>query len=91
MVVVSEATLHSETLPKRNYVTGIYLIWYIPCDLVKRSFPTCQNPPCTVDKIREPVQIQMLSQLDLESKGQGHSKIQKPMPKGAKNMSPKKN
>ena len=32
----------------------------------------------------------MLSQLDLESKGQGHSKIQKPMPWGTKNMPPKK-
>ena len=33
----------------------------------------------------------MLSQLDLESKGHGHSKNQKPMPWGTKNMPPKKN
>ena len=32
-----------------------------------------------------------LSQLDLESKGQSHSKNQKPMPWGTKNMPPKKN
>ena len=33
----------------------------------------------------------MLSRLDLESKGQGHSKNQKPMPWGTKNMPPQKN
>ena len=33
----------------------------------------------------------MLSWLDLESKGQGHSKNQKPMHWGTKNMPPKKN
>ena len=33
----------------------------------------------------------MLSRLDLESKGQGHSKNRKPMPWGTKNMPPKKN
>ena len=46
-----------------------------------------QNPPCTLDKIREkPIPMTKLSQLDLESKGQGHSKIQKTMPQGAINM-----
>ena len=33
----------------------------------------------------------MLSWLDLESKGLGHSKNQKPMPLGTKNLPPKKN
>ena len=33
--------------------------------------------------------IKTLSRLDLESKGQGHSKKQKPMPWGTKNMPPK--
>ena len=33
----------------------------------------------------------MLSRLDLESKGQGHSKNQKPMPWETKNIPPKKN
>ena len=51
-----------------------------------------QNPPCTFDKIREnPFQRKTLSQLDLESKGQGHSKNQKPTPWGTKNIPPKKN
>ena len=46
-----------------------------------------QNPPCTLDKIREkPIPIKMLSQLDLERKGQGHSKNQKTMPQGAINI-----
>ena len=33
----------------------------------------------------------MLSRLDLESKGQGHSKNQKPMPWGTKNMPARRN
>ena len=47
-----------------------------------------QNPPCTFDKIREkPIPIKKkLSQLDLESKGQDHSKNQKTMPQGTINM-----
>ena len=59
---------------------------------MKLSYTFDQNPPCTCDKIREkPIPIKMLSHLDLESKGQGHSKNQKPMPWGTKNMPPKKN
>ena len=50
-----------------------------------------QNPPCTFDKIRETHSDEKHSQLDLESKGQGHSKNQKPMPWVTKNMPPKKN
>ena len=40
-----------------------------------------QNPPCTFDKMREKPILPMknTSRLDLESKGQGHSKNQKPM------------
>ena len=51
-----------------------------------------QNPLCTFDKIREkPILIKKtLSQLDLESKGHGHSKNQKTIPQGAINMPPKK-
>ena len=50
-----------------------------------------QNPPCTFDKIREnPFRRKMLSQLDLDSKGQGHSKNQKPIAQGTNNMPPKK-
>ena len=50
-----------------------------------------QNPLCTFDKIREkPILMKTLSQLDLESKGQGHSKNQKTIPQGAINMPPKK-
>ena len=33
----------------------------------------------------------MLSRLDLESKGQGHSKKQQPMPWGTRNIPPQKN
>ena len=52
-----------------------------------------QNPLCTFDKIRKkPIPMKNLSQVDLESKGQGHSKNQKPMPWGTnfKNMPPQK-
>ena len=50
-----------------------------------------QNPPCTFDKIWEnPFQSKTFSQLDFESKVQGHSKKQKSMPWGTKNMPPKK-
>ena len=46
-----------------------------------------QNPPCTLDKIREnPLRRKILSQLDLESKGQGHSKNQRTMLQAAINM-----
>ena len=46
-----------------------------------------QNPDCTFDTIRDKhIPIKMLPQLDLESKGQGHSKNQKIMPQGALNM-----
>ena len=46
-----------------------------------------QNPPCTFDKIREnPFRWKRLLQLDLDSKGQGHSKNQKTMPQKAINM-----
>ena len=45
-----------------------------------------QNPACTFDKIREkPILMKTHSHLDLESKGQGHSKNQKTMPQGAIN------
>ena len=38
-----------------------------------------QNPPCNFHKIREkPIPKETLSRLDLESKGQGHSKNKKP-------------
>ena len=44
-----------------------------------------QNPPSTFDKIREkPIPMKTLSQLDLESKGQGHSENQKPMQESPK-------
>ena len=46
-----------------------------------------QNLSCTFGNIREnPFQRKTLSRLDFESKGQGHSKNQKPMPWGTKNM-----
>ena len=51
-----------------------------------------QNPPCAFDKIREnPFGWKGLLQLDLESKGQGHSKNQKTMSQGAVNMLSTKN
>ena len=50
---------------------------------IKLSDTFAQNPHCTFEKT--------LSQLELESKGQGHSKKQKPMPWGTKNMPPKQN
>ena len=50
------------------------------------------NLSCTFDKIREnPFRWKTLSQLDLESKGQGHSESQKTMPQGAINMQSTKN
>ena len=59
------------------------------CQLsMKLSDTFDQNLPCTLDQIREkPIPIKTLSELDLESKGQGHSKNQKTMPQGAINMS----
>ena len=49
-----------------------------------------QNPSCPFDKIREkPILMENALTLDLESKGQGHSKNQKPMPWGTKIMPPK--
>ena len=60
----------------------------VMCHLsMKLSDTLDQNPPCTLDKIREKaILMKTLSQLDLESKGQGHSKNQKTMPQGAINM-----
>ena len=60
----------------------------VMCHLsMKLSDTLDQNPPCTLDQIREKaILMKTLSQLDLESKGQGHSKNQKTMPQGAINM-----
>ena len=50
-----------------------------------------QNPPCILTKLRKNHSGEKLSsQLDLEGKGQGHSKNHKPVPQGTKNMPPKK-
>ena len=49
-----------------------------------------QNPPHTFDKIVKKLQ-KMLSKLDLDPKCQGHSRNQKLMTWGIKNMSPEKN
>ena len=49
-----------------------------------------QNPPCTSEKIREnPFRQKRLSQHDLESKGQGHSKNQSQCPREQKACLPK--
>ena len=60
----------------------------VMCHLsMKLSDTFDQNPPCTLDKIREnPLRRKPLSQLDLESKGQGHHKNQRTMPQEAINM-----
>ena len=52
------------------------------CHLSMKLSDTCdQKTTCTFDKTREkPIPWKKLSRLDLESKGQGHSKNQKPMP-----------
>ena len=52
-----------------------------------------QNPPHTLDKILKKTQNykKTLSKLDLDPKCQGHSRNQKPMTWGTKNMPPKKN
>ena len=65
----------------------------VMCHLSMKLSDMCdQNPPYTFDKIREkPILMRKtLSRLDLESNGQGHSKNQKPIPWGTKNMPPKK-
>ena len=49
-----------------------------------------QNPPHTLDKIVKKLQ-KTLSKLDLDPKCQGHSRNQKPMTWGTKNMPPQKN
>ena len=51
-----------------------------------------QNPPHTLDKIvKKNAKLQKtLSKLDLDPKCQGHSRNQKPMTWGTKNMPPKK-
>ena len=48
-----------------------------------------QNPPHTFDKIVKKLQ-KALSKLDLDPKCQGHSRNQKLMTWGTKNMPPKK-
>ena len=51
-----------------------------------------QNPPHTFDKIvKNSLQQKMLSKFDLDPKCQGHSRNQKLMTWGTKNMPPKKN
>ena len=62
------------------------------CHLSMKLSDNCdQNPPYTFNKIRaKPILRKTLPRLDLESKGQGHSKNQKPIPWGTKNMPPKK-
>ena len=64
----------------------------VMCHLsVKLSDTFDQNPPCTFDNIRgNPFQRKMLSRLDLESKGQGHSKNQSQCPREQKTCLPPK-
>ena len=51
-----------------------------------------QSPPHTLDKIvKKRKTTKTLSKLDLDPKCQGHSRNQKPMTWGTKNMPPKKN
>ena len=51
-----------------------------------------QTPPHTLDKIMAKlVPIKMVSRLDLQPKGQGHSKKRKDNNPGNKNMPPLKN
>ena len=45
LVVVGGATVHTESLPKRTYVTSPYLISYIPCDLVTPPRPIYLSDP----------------------------------------------
>ena len=51
-----------------------------------------QNPPHTFDEIvKKLITTKTHSKLDLDPKCQGHSRNQKPMTWGTKNMPPKKN
>ena len=65
----------------------------VMCHLFKMLSDTSgQNPLVLLTKLgKNSFRLKTLSQMDLESKGQDHSKNQKPMPQGTKIMPPQKN